>query len=446
VLEQEALAVYTRCSAAALSGGIPPAPPPARPASADAYLDAARERLAKIDAHLSATRRRDELIAEDGQLAMTEVAFEQVRQEVHRARAAVEDGTQRLHRIVTGAGLPPPRTAAEAVSAFRDACASRRQHDDAVRAAEAIRRRAAVINADTHALLRSRDHFEAELRERGGDPAATGSSPALDAEALRRLEMEAERARREAAVALTEAKALRARLAALVDTVPDLADLEDQRNACASARERGLRQLAALQRAVELIEEATRGAHRDLAPRLAAALESRLALLAGSRYRRVNVDTDHFAVSLLSAEREQFTPLELMSQGTRDQVSLLLRLALCEVLGSGGEPAPLLLDEPLASSDGRRRRAGVQFLHDLSATTQVVIATSDLALVEEFRELGDGACAVVMLGPELTVETVGRVAQRSPAIRTSPSSSETSSVNSGIRAAGTSPSRSRRAS
>ena len=69
----------------------------------------------------------------------------------------------------------------------------------------------------------------------------------------------------------------------------------------------------------------------------------------------VNVDTDHFALGLLGRERPDMVPLDAVSHGTRDQVALLLRLALCEVLGGAGERAPLLLDEPLLTSDPARR-------------------------------------------------------------------------------------------
>jgi AAA domain len=446
-LQHEASVVYSRCAAAAASCGLAPATPPAKPTTADVYIDSARDLLVRVDAALTAQQRRAELIAEDRQLAMTEVALAHVMDEMERCKKAVADGTRRLQGILTGAGIAGPKSPAEGVVAFRQACAERRRHDEAVRAADEVRRRMGVLGADSQMLQRSWEHFAAELRSRGGLPDAADEAAPLDAEALRRLETDAEHAKREAAIAGTEARALRARLSTLLDAVPDLADLEDERSACAAARERGLRQVAALQKAIELIELATRGAHRELAPRLAESLHERLSLLTDSRYQQVNVDTDHFAVSLLCGDRPDFVPLELASQGTRDQVSLLLRLALCEVLSGSGETSPLLLDEPLLTSDSDRRRASLEFLHGLSTTHQVVVTTSSPALAEELRDIaGDGECRLVHLGGEGTVEAVGRLLQSSPAMRTSPSSSETSSVNNGIRATGTSPRRSSLAS
>jgi uncharacterized protein YhaN len=174
--------------------------------------------------------------------------------------------------------------------------------------------------------------------------------------------------------------------------------LEDERTAVLSLRERCLHQLEALGRAATLIEDAARRVHRDVAPRLAASVTERLALLTEGRYDAVDVDAERFAVSMHCADRPELVPLELLSHGTRDQVSLLLRLALTEVLGDAGEPVPLLLDDPLLTADPTRRRAAVQFLLSLSETNQVVLTTTHPGLADQIAREGGEDCAVVVLG------------------------------------------------
>jgi uncharacterized protein YhaN len=98
-------------------------------------------------------------------------------------------------------------------------------------------------------------------------------------------------------------------------------------------------------------------------------------------------------------------PLDAVSHGTRDQVALLLRLALCEVLGGAGEHAPLLLDEPLLTADPARRDRFIEFLHDLSATHQVLISSADPALIEAVSRVTVGDCAVVRLDDPASLET-----------------------------------------
>jgi DNA repair protein SbcC/Rad50 len=193
----------------------------------------------------------------------------------------------------------------------------------------------------------------------------------------------------------------------VLDTLPVIADLEDERDSCAAARERGLRQLRALRLASEMIESSARVTHRELAPRLAASLGNRLSLLTGARYTDVNVDTDHFALGLLGRTRPDMVPLDAVSHGTRDQVALLLRLALCEVLGGAGERAPLLLDEPLLTSDPARRDLFIEFLHDVSATHQVLISTADPAMIEAVSRVTVGDCAVIRLDDPISLDIRG---------------------------------------
>ena len=66
----------------------------------------------------------------------------------------------------------------------------------------------------------------------------------------------------------------------------------------------------------------------------------------------VNIDTDHFALGLLGRERADMVPLDAVSHGTRDQVALLLRLALARCSAARRTRAALL-DEPLLTSDPR---------------------------------------------------------------------------------------------
>ncbi|MGA9113783.1 MAG: hypothetical protein WB802_08320, partial [Candidatus Dormiibacterota bacterium] len=202
-----------------------------------------------------------------------------------------------------------------------------------------------------------------------------------------------------AATAATAARTLEARIEGLSGGLPSLPDLEDERLTVTAARDRALRQQEALQRTMAMIDAAGRDVHERLAPRLAESVSNRLALLTGDRYADVNVDVEHFAVALASGDRDQLVGLDLVSHGTRDQVALLLRLALCEVLGEAGESMPLLLDEPLASADPARRRGLLEFLSQLSATNQLVVTTTDPGIAATLVGLGDPeSTAIIDLG------------------------------------------------
>jgi DNA repair protein SbcC/Rad50 len=402
-----------RCQAlAAQSGAADPRPRPA--ATTDAVIAAAGEILDRVDMTVARSRRREELLAGDAILAAEEAGCAQLRDDVDRSARTVANLETRLRGLLDASGmLLPDRDPALAVAGFRHACESRRDHDEARRRLADLQRSARALGGDVAAL----EHLEADisdqLAQRGGDIAAALGATPPDAATLQQLDLDAERARRAATSAGDQARELRARLGGVLDTLPSVADLEDERDACATARERGLHQLKALRTAADMIESASRVTHRELAPRLAQSLASRLSMLTGARYLNVNVDTDHFALGLLSRDRPDMVPLDAVSHGTRDQVALLLRLALCEVLGGAGERAPLLLDEPLLTSDPARRDAFIEFLHDLSATHQVLISTADPATIEAVSRVTVGDCAVVRLPDPISIEVDGAIGRHS---------------------------------
>ena len=370
-------------------------PDPAVPGPA-ALLARAKAALAAVEQAEGAGRRRAELEDEDAALAREITAGEALQADAERTATVRAGLAAELAGHVEAGGLAPETDPTRAVAAFRQACATRRQLEAAGERLIEVRRRTTGIGApDAAGFDRQLAGLAEELRRRGGDPDAAAATPALDAAELEELETTAERFRHTAAAAGGEAETLRARLAGLLDALPAIADLEDERAACVAVRDESLRRLDALQRASAAIEEAARRVHRDVAPRLAASVSGRLRLLTEGRYAEVNVDAERFEVSLRPPERPDLVPLDLLSRGTRDQVGLLLRLALVEVLGEAGEPVPLLLDDPLLSADPERRCAALEFLFNLSETCQVVLTTADPVVADQVRRIAGGDCAVV---------------------------------------------------
>ncbi|MFN2568995.1 MAG: AAA family ATPase [Candidatus Dormibacteria bacterium] len=367
------------------------------PRSVEEYTNRARASLAAVREAVERRLCWDQLNHEDEVLTREESATVMIMEEATRRAADVHEIEERLRRIFTGAGLPDGMSSSEALAAFRAGCEGRRRHDEARTRLSEVRRRIEAIGSDEQSLGRRAEGFTQELRERGVDASAVAAAVPLQGARLDVLEREATHARRVAASAAGEAAVLRARLGGAIDSLPNVAALADERASCAAARERGLSQLAALERAITLIEQAARYVHRDLAPRLAQSVAQRLCLITDGRYRRVNVDTEHFAVSLFSNQRCELVPLELVSRGTRDQVSLLLRLGISELLAGGGEAVPLLLDEPLLTADSGRTGNALDFIAALSESHQVVMTTSDASVAEHVQQRLGESCSVARL-------------------------------------------------
>ena len=75
-----------------------------------------------------------------------------------------------------------------------------------------------------------------------------------------------------------------------------------------------------------------------------------------------------------------------MSDGTRDQLYLALRVASLEKYVDANEPMPLIVDDILIRFDDERATAALNILADLSKKTQVLFLTHHARLVDLVRE------------------------------------------------------------
>jgi uncharacterized protein YhaN len=80
-------------------------------------------------------------------------------------------------------------------------------------------------------------------------------------------------------------------------------------------------------------------------------------------------------------------PVEGMSEGTRDQLYLALRLATLERHLGKTEPMPFVVDDILIGFDDQRTRVCLQVFAELAARTQVLVFTHHKRVVELAREI-----------------------------------------------------------
>jgi uncharacterized protein YhaN len=91
--------------------------------------------------------------------------------------------------------------------------------------------------------------------------------------------------------------------------------------------------------------------------------------------------------------------IEAMSDGTRDQLYLSLRLASLEKYLEGSEPMPFVVDDILVNFDDQRAAATLGALAELSKKTQVLFFTHHGRLVELAQGVKkDGQVRVINLG------------------------------------------------
>lgn len=107
---------------------------------------------------------------------------------------------------------------------------------------------------------------------------------------------------------------------------------------------------------------------------------------------KLHVDHDTNPPTLIGQRPNGATvPIEGMSEGTRDQLYLALRLAALELHLEQGVPLPFIADDLFINYDDGRSRAGFAALARLSQRTQVIFLSHHRHLVEVARSVvGEG--------------------------------------------------------
>ncbi len=119
-------------------------------------------------------------------------------------------------------------------------------------------------------------------------------------------------------------------------------------------------------------------------------------------FRGLRSDYDDAGQEVLIGVRESSMPLpvEAMSEGTRDQLYLALRLGTLEHWFQRHEPIPFIVDDVLLTFDDERAAAALEALLELSKRTQVLLFTHHAHVASLARDVAkstgaDAQCNVV---------------------------------------------------
>ena len=168
----------------------------------------------------------------------------------------------------------------------------------------------------------------------------------------------------------------RARLEEFTNTLTSVADAED----ALAAAERELERVRQLDRTladtISFLELAQDRVHRNIAPMLRATVLEWLSQVTDGRYTDCRISPESLMVEVAGADG-RWRNAALLSHGTAEQVYLLLRLAMARHLTARNEVCPLILDDVVGASDGRRKRVVLETLLSLSESTQVILFTHE---------------------------------------------------------------------
>jgi recombinational DNA repair ATPase RecF len=292
------------------------------------------------------------------------------------AAAALERGLRSAAQRIGAQGDDPPEALAPSLAAWQG------QRAELARASEVAIREwqelqgllAGTTLADLQHEAARRDQAAARLLAAAGQAVTLGGG-AVASEALAASRAEASRAK-------ATLDALSGELRQLASTLPDVAEAEERSVAARTELARVQELATVIDETLALLEAAERRVHRDLAPILTESVQRHLPAITGGAYVEVGMNPRDLSVDVKEARTGQWRDARLLSEGTREQIYLLLRVAMAEHLVATDERAPLLLDEVTAQSDPDRKRRILDVLHALSADRQVILFSHDAEVVD----------------------------------------------------------------
>lgn len=344
-LEQEVAGFRGACQelCAALSPGLDAA---TDPFSAARLLDAERE------AHAARATRRDLLQRQQQAASLT-------RDKARQALAAAESGWRAVLAEAGAEAAGPALTRIALAEARAAEAAQLRACDQALEEAEAGPPEA--LRAELEALPPG--PLDAALEEAQASRAA------------------AEQALEQAVIAQTRAEEAMARL----EDAEAIGRAQAEQAAAAAGLGRTLEDALLMQLAGRMLDAALAQLQQGADDRLLRRIGAHFASLTGGAYAGVSAQEDDrglLRLAALAADGAE-TLVEDLSEGTRDQLFLALRLVAIADQGGG---LPFLGDDILQSFDDGRARNAFRLLLDFSAGRQVILLTHHKHLVEVARD------------------------------------------------------------
>ncbi len=147
----------------------------------------------------------------------------------------------------------------------------------------------------------------------------------------------------------------------LGQVIGDIPPLEQ----CRMEYEKLERELKVRDLSATILEVARQNITKKILPRTVERMWSILPLITNDRYRQVELSEENFKIRVYDERAGDWKDKNIFSGGTRDQMSLALRLAFALAAlpeERGTAPRFLFLDEPLSSFDEQRREALIRVI------------------------------------------------------------------------------------
>lgn len=126
--------------------------------------------------------------------------------------------------------------------------------------------------------------------------------------------------------------------------------------------------------------------HRKLAPQISRTSSDLISLITDGKYKTLKVD-EGLNISVSDGGSQAPVAANALSQGTVDQVYLVLRLALAQLFSENKESLPVILDDSFTQYDDKRAFQAMKAFERLIARNQVLIFTCHKRDVDNFSKI-----------------------------------------------------------
>lgn len=302
---------------------------------------------------------------------------QQIEEQLQQARQDIQDSEATIQTMIE-------RLDVLCVEAKRD---SHAELDDAERrSAEYLRLKAEVDNVEKEILDTGEGATVVELEVEAGG-VDSDALPAQVEALTQKIEEELEPRQ----TTLAEAKGREAKELELMDGSDEAAVLADQSQSVLASIRSNAERFVRLKLAARILRnEIERYRKENQGPLVKRASECFAVLTRGS-FDDLRTDFNEKDEPVLAGIRPngERVHVEGMSNGTRDQLYLALRLASLEKYIEGSEPMPFIVDDILVDFDDERSEAALSVLSELAHKTQVILFTHHSRVVEQARKLSD---------------------------------------------------------
>lgn len=142
----------------------------------------------------------------------------------------------------------------------------------------------------------------------------------------------------------------------------------------------------ALKLAHEVLMEAGMEIKRTVAPNLDSSMSSIITGLTAGRYMDLRGD-DRLGLKAAVPENGDVKDALMLSGASTDQMYLALRLAMAELLSTGKESLPIIMDEAFSQFDDDRTRLALAYLYEAYDKRQIMVFTCKKREVDMAREI-----------------------------------------------------------